>query len=241
MFRFFDLHNHSLCGVDDGASNFEEMVAMLEASYADGVRAICFTPHFSPYHYGDTSKVSAEAFERISEYASEKHSDMQLFLGHELGYYPGCLESLQNGRCRTLAGSRYVLVDFPQSVEFSELQRGLDSLMRGGFLPILAHAERYTALYKQIPWLWDFVASGGLIQLNASSCQASFGSPIRRQWLRLVREGLVHVIASDAHKLKTRSPQMSVCVSQLQKVFSDEELQRLVWDNAWKIVHNELL
>ena len=51
MIRFFDLHTHLLCGVDDGARSPEEMYAMLDMAYEDGTRAMCLTPHFSPYFF----------------------------------------------------------------------------------------------------------------------------------------------------------------------------------------------
>ena len=118
MGPFFDLHSHILCGVDDGAIDQETMYAMLDMAYADGVRALCLTPHYSPYHYGDTFDRSEGSFALLSEYAREHYPDLQLFMGHELGYYHGCEEALRSGRCRMLAGSRYVLVDFPAQVHF---------------------------------------------------------------------------------------------------------------------------
>ena len=239
MALFFDLHNHSLCGVDDGAHDFQEMTAMLETAYADGIRAICFTPHYSPYHYGDTFESSSAAFETLRAYATDKYPDLQLFLGHELGFYPACPEALRAGRCRSLAGSCYVLVDFPQEAEFSEIQKGTDLLMRNGYLPVLAHTERYLSLHRRLDWIEEFVESGGLVQVNASSACERGLSPIRRQWVRLLKSGLVHVISSDAHNLTVRPPLMSVCMPHLKKYCSEEEIRCLVWENAWRIVHNE--
>ena len=118
---FFDMHCHMLAHVDDGAQNTETMFAMLEAAYADGIRAICLTPHYSPYLYGDTYEESERSFAVLQKYVADKHPDMHLFLGHELGYHGGCVPALESGRCRTLAGSRYVLVDFPEKVDLLEL------------------------------------------------------------------------------------------------------------------------
>ena len=107
MAQFFDLHNHMLCGVDDGAKTPEQMLAMLEASYADGTRALCLTPHYSPYLFGDTSQKALAAFEALKHYVAEKHPDMHLFLGHELGYHNSALEALNDGKCRSIAPSRW--------------------------------------------------------------------------------------------------------------------------------------
>ena len=67
MPHFFDLHSHMLCGVDDGAGSPEEMFAMLEMAYEDGVRAICLTPHYSPYLFGDTFAKSEASFAMLEE------------------------------------------------------------------------------------------------------------------------------------------------------------------------------
>ncbi len=241
MVPFFDLHSHMLCNVDDGASNREEMLAMLEAAYADGTRAICFTPHYSPYHYGDTSKASAKAFSEICDYAKTAHPDMKLFLGHELGFYDGCIGSLERGNCRTLANSRYVLVDFPEAVSFFEIRHGIEMLLRNGYIPVLAHAERYQALQKQLAWIEDFVLSGGIVQVNASSACGGWGNYAKKQFVKLLRKELVHIVSSDAHNMTRRPPSISCCMPVLKKYCSEETICNLVWNNAWRIVQDKPL
>lgn len=241
MIRFFDLHSHMLCGVDDGASDQTQMFEMLEVSYNDGVRAICLTPHFTPYLYGDTFESSEKSFALLKEYAQQSHPDMQLFLGHELGYHSGCLDALHSGRCRSLAGSRYVLMDFPADVDFFEIDNAIDILLRDGYIPVLAHTERYISLHKRISWIETFVDQGGVIQINASSVRGDWGTNVQRQWIKLLRDGLVHVISSDAHDLSERPPLMSVCMGYLEKNYGKEVIQNLVWENAWKIVRDEPL
>ena len=236
---FFDLHNHMLFGVDDGAQTREMMHAMLDMSYSDGVRAICLTPHFSPYLFGDTSAHSREVFCQLEEYAALKYPDMKLFLGHELGYYHGCEARLRSGRCRTLAGSRYVLVDFPAHAEFFEIQQAMNRMRAEGFCTVLAHAERYRSIATQFEWIKDYVAGGGLIQINASSICGRRFSSTRAMCTRLLREDLVHVIASDGHNLDARPPIMSVCMDYLSKHLSKQKIEELTWENAWRIVENK--
>lgn len=241
MALFFDLHCHMLCGVDDGATSPEEMIAMLEAAYADGTRAICLTPHYSPYLFGDTREASQNAFEMLQRYVAQKHPDMRLFLGHELGYHGSCLDALNEGVCRCLADTRYVLVDFPESVDFFEIKNAMDHLQRSGYVTILAHTERYRSLTGHTKWIEEYVESGGLVQLNASSVSGAWGKTAKKQWIKLIRRGLVHVIASDGHNLTTRPPLMSVCMEHLRKHCSEGTVRRLIWDNPWRIVRDELI
>ena len=235
---FFDLHTHILCGVDDGAQNEEMMHEMLRIAYEDGTRAICLTPHFSPYLFGDTSESSKRAFERLREYAAETYPDLSLYLGHELGYYDSCVQALNDGRCRTLSGSRYLLVDFPAPVSFFELRKAMERLLQLGYRPVLAHAERYRSLWNRIGWLRGFVENGGVIQLNAGSADGVYGRFEKRQWKRFLKHGLVHLVSSDGHNTDTRAPRISACLPILQKYCTPEEIERLTWSNALTIVKN---
>ena len=235
---FFDLHTHMLCGVDDGAATEQDMHEMLRIAYEDGTRAICLTPHYSPYLFGDTSAASERAFERLREYAAERYPDLTLYLGHELGYHDTCVQALNDGRCRTLNGSRYLLVDFPAPVGFSELREALERLLRIGYRPVLAHAERYRSLWNRIGWLRGFVESGGVVQLNAGSAAGAYGRFEKRQWKRFLKHGLVQVVSSDGHNTVTRTPQMSVCLPMLEKFCTPEEIEKLTWSNALTIVNN---
>ena len=235
---FFDMHTHILCGVDDGAGTEQEMREMLRVAYEDGTRAICLTPHYSPYLFGDTSASSTRAYERLCEYAAEEYPDLALYLGNELGYHEACIQALNDGRCRTLGGSRYLLVDFPAFVGFFELRSGVERLLRMGYRPVLAHAERYRALRHRLGWVRELIENGGLIQLNAGSAVGDYGPFDCRQWKKFVKYGLVHVISSDGHDADTRAPRMSVCLPVLKKYCTPEEIERLTWSNALTILQN---
>lgn len=237
--EFFDLHTHILCGVDDGAKDEHESHKLLRMAYEDGTRAICLTPHFSPYLFGDTSAASRRAFDRLQEYAAVEFPDLTLYLGHELGYYDACLPALSEERCRTLAGSRYLLVDFPAGVSFSVLKEGMDRLMQVGYCPVLAHAERYRALAHRMNWLREFVSFGGLVQLNAGSAVGNFGRFEQKQFKKIVEADLVHIISSDGHNTETRKPLMSVCLPVLEGLVSPEKIRRLTWENALAVVQNK--
>ena len=239
MRSFVDLHNHMLYGVDDGASSQEMMLAMLDMSYADGVRAICLTPHFAPHMFGKNYACIPERFSLLEEIAAKKYPDLKLFLGNELGYYHGCEEKLRRGTCRTLAGGKYVLVDFPAHAEFFEIQQALNRLRAEGYCTVLAHAERYKSLFSHFSWFEDYVADGGLIQINASvACVRRFSST-RAMWKKLLKEDLVHVIASDGHNLDTRSPKMSVCSDYLARHLSKAQIEKLTFENPWRILENK--
>ena len=166
---------------------------------------------------------------------------MRIFLGHELGFHHGCIDALDSGKCRTLAGSRYVLVDFPESVDFFELRAATEQLKHAGYIPVLAYTERYGCLFGRLDWIEEFMDGGGLVQLNASSFCGSWGKACQKQWKKLVRRGLVHIISTDGHNLGRRLPLMSVCLPFLQKHCDPLTLRQLTWDNACLVIRDEVI
>lgn len=110
-----DIHIHLLFGVDDGAKDEDEMHAMLDSAYQAGTRVLCCTPHFHPGYFGDNYDKANAAFERLSDYVRKTYPDMSLYFGNELRYEPECVSWLRQGVCRTVNGTRYVLVDFSET------------------------------------------------------------------------------------------------------------------------------
>jgi protein-tyrosine phosphatase len=132
-----------------------------------------------------------------------------------------------------------LLVDFPEAVNFYEIQKAMSNLLRTGYHPILAHTERYRSLFTHMDWVREFVADGGIVQINASSVLGEWGMVAKMQWKRLVKEGLAHIIASDGHNLTTRQPKISVCMPYLTKHCSPRQIRELTWDNACRVMRDE--
>lgn len=230
---FADIHIHALCGVDDGAKTKEDMFAMLDAAYADGTRLMCLTPHFYPGMFGEHHKRTAESFELLKKYASEKYPDMELYQGNEIRYAPNCHEWIYDGVCYTMGGTRYVLMEFSFTESSEKIIRGLESMFNSGFLPILAHAERYPRI--SIPELRRLSDRGVLIQVDSMSLMRKFGF---KEWLRskrLLGGYIADFVSSDAHDVQGRPPQMSECFGYVKKKFGERYAQALFYDNAREI------
>lgn len=203
---YADIHIHALFGVDDGARTEADMFRIVDAAYMDGARMLCLTPHFHPGYFGDNRKKTAEAFKILRQYAGENHSDLELYLGNELRYSKGCLSWLDDGACRTLGESNHVLVDFSQGEGMKTIIGGLERLLNGGYVPILAHVERYTALRGKKQILRELHGNGVLLQVDSQSVFGGFGLGTCR-WARgILNEKMADIVASDAHDLRSRPP-----------------------------------
>ena len=234
--QFADIHIHALCGADDGAGTEEEMYSMLEASYADGVRDICLTPHFHPGYFGNNCEKAEEAFRLLYEYAAEKHPDMNIYIGNELRYSRDCISWLADGICRTLNRTRCVLVDFQDSEESRSLIHGIQKLLNAGYVPVLAHAERYKRLdAKDIRTLR---ADGIIVQIDTQSVFGNFGIGAQRRCKRLLSEGLADIAATDAHNTSERPPTVSDFYAYALKKYGSQYADNLCRYNALKILND---
>lgn len=234
---FADIHIHALWGVDDGARTEQEMYAMLDASWADGVRTICLTPHFHPGYFGDNVRKSAEVFQRLTQYAAGKYPEMRLYLGSELRYCDQCLVWLAEGRCRTLNGGSYVLVDFSEKEPERNIVKGLERLMSAGYRPVLAHAERYSGLSSTA--VWELSRNGVRIQIDVQSLFGEYGFGAKSRCRRLLNAHLVDLAATDAHDLDRRSPILSRGYRAVQKKYGKAYADALFEKNSLRLLEGD--
>lgn len=216
MQGFVDLHAHILFGADDGAKTPGMMQAMLDTAYETGTRVICATPHYHPGFFGETGAPSKAAFSLLCQYA-EACPGMQVYLGNELRYAPGCVAWLDSGACRTMNGSSYVLVDFSAGAEERVILRGLKELLSAGYRPILAHAERYRRLGRRA--VWDLVADGILLSVDADSLFGAAGLRAKLCAYAMLKRRQVALVASDMHNVKTRPPSLAQAYQIVRKKF----------------------
>lgn len=149
MREVVDIHTHILPGIDDGAKNWDMCLKMINRSWDFGVRKIIATPHYLPWR----NVTPADKIQQLCREAEEKAKSklgkpMKIYPGSELYYHSELIDKLDEGKVLTLAGSRYILVEFGMDVPYRELYQGLSRLRMEQYHPILAHVERYRCLRK---------------------------------------------------------------------------------------------
>ena len=242
MFYITDLHNHSLYGLDDGADSYEAMCRMIDVSYADRVRHICFTPHY--FNIGDRDATPAQvenAFLEAKGYCAEKYPDMKLSVGMEMIYHFDCDKSLAQKKAMTLSESRYVLVDFLEIHDARGIMMGVERLLNLGYIPVVAHVERYPCLLGKIDNVRRMSEAGALIQINANSLFDGVFSKKKKQCLKLLAEELVDVVASDAHNLSSRTPKLLAAANFVESKFGAEYAELIFNVIPEKIISNQRL
>src|SRR5947209_4154598 len=175
-----DTHLHILPGIDDGPETLQESVELAEALAQEGIRAAVATPHYNDEFVRSSA---AEIQGRVDELQREldRHAiPLRIFAGHEALIQPGLVEDIQAGRLATLNGSRYLLLELWNSTWLPATERVIFELRAHGFVPILAHAERYRAFQKDPERLAALQRQGVLAQWTASSLIGKEGKTAQR-------------------------------------------------------------
>lgn len=237
MENYIDIHCHVLPGVDDGAKNMEESIAMLEQAREEGIRAMILTPHQKPERKCVTVNGIGERLAKLKEEAARRHLEIALYPGSELLYCHELREKLAAGSVCTLAGSRYILVEFLPDESWQYIRSGIYDLACGGYRPVVAHVERYAELMDDMERVQELIDMGSYIQVNAGSVMGLSGFAMKRTARRLLKKGFVHFVATDAHRKEgKRSVQLRDCGRYLARKYGQEYADRLLWENAQKIL-----
>ena len=237
---YFDLHTHMLPGLDDGAKDFAQAEKMLETAYAEGIRRIMLTPHFGPRSSGAGRQKTEEVFDCMKEIAAA-YEGLKLFLGNEILFSPSTIEELHNGNALTLAGSDYVLVEFYPDKPLSALESAVRALIRAGYRPVIAHAERYRCLQKHPADAEDLIEQGAAVQINSSSLLRGWTDPEYRCVKKLLQNDLVHFIGSDCHNDSSRSPVIREAAEKLLRFNDAETAEAICRKNGERILQNQPL
>lgn len=203
-----DLHSHILHGLDDGAARLEDSLEIARAAVDDGITGLAATPHVRDDYPTSVAAMYAAVAE-LREALAASAIQLELYTGGELALTRLDAMTPEDLRGYALAGSRYLLLEFPYAGWPLDLPTQIFALQTAGFLPVLAHPERSPEVIASPERLAPLVAAGALVQVTAASLDGRLGRKMQRSGLELVRRGLAHLIASDAHAPSLRGVGMS--------------------------------
>lgn len=238
-----DLHSHILPGVDDGAQNLEEAVAMCRLAARDGCEAMVATPHQrrGEWWNADRGRLGALA----AELQDAVGPGFQVLLGGEVHVDSGLLSEVKKlpaaGGILPLAGSRYLLIEFGSLGTPAEAIHLVHELSVARWRPVIAHPEF-------IPWLASdpglvarLVELGAFTQVTAMSLTGDFGRRPQVDALALLDAGLVHFVASDSHGVRRRPPGLKRAHQAIAERCGGETARRLVADNPRAVIEDRPL
>ena len=203
---------------------------MAACAVADGIHTIVATPHtlngifLNPIH-DVQSRVKA-----FRDTLRENDIRLKVYAGADVHLCPGMPEKVESGEAGTINNAgKYLLLELPSQSVPRGVKDEIFALKLKGITPIITHPERNLRIIQDIRIVHELVSMGALCQVTAMSITGDFGEIVAHCAERLIINGLVHVIASDAHSADNRPPVLSKAVERTAEILgSFDEAERLV-------------
>ena len=233
-----DIHAHILPGFDDGAKSLSDAMIMAEMAEESGVNAIVATPHV--HSSGGVRLEMVEAgVETLRQKLLAAGTEIAVFPGMEIMADDAAPSLLAKGKMGTLKATRYPLLEYAFSEQPERMTRLLMRTASEGFVPIVAHPERYYAVQDMPELAAGWGRSGLLLQLDKGSLFGRMGERAARCARTLLNMRCIHVIASDAHGPAERTASLYRTQEYVALRYSYEYAQLLLEVNPRAILLNQ--
>ena len=235
--EMYDIHAHILPGVDDGAKTLENFLDMARVAVEQGTRVMLATPHRRDVTESHSVAYIQEHAANMAGQLASRKIDLTLLLGMENHLDLDLPDDLSDGKALSINNSRYALVELPFFGYPNYVDDVLYKIQLQGLTPVLAHPERIEAFQKDPGLLRSFVERGMLSQVTAGSVVGHFGGKVKRLTHSLLRQGLVHVLASDTHfPSGPRSPMLRNGMEAAARLVGEERARAMVLDTPRAII-----
>lgn len=234
-----DLHCHLLPGIDDGPETLDEGVALALHAAQHGIVRAVVTPHVHVGRYRN-ERASIEAdLERFRAELARRRIALTLHLGGEVRLNEDIIALVSEGRVPFIGardGYRILLLEFPHSHIPAGADKFVAWLLKQNIRPLIAHPERNKDIHGDIDRIIPFLSMGCWLQLTAGAVAGNFGEPSRTRARQLLERGWVSILASDAHNLEHRPPELEPGRRAAALIVGEEESWKLVRDNPRAII-----
>lgn len=237
-----DIHSHILPFVDDGADSLEQAFELLKTAKQCSTDDIILTPHSNLYEYDKNLLYELEfVFDAFRKKVENEKIDINIYLGGEIFAGKGILEYAEKRLLPTLNNSRFMLVEFDFYSSSAYIEDIVEKLSSMGYVPIIAHPERYECVKKSPGLSIEIMNCGGLLQINKGSILGDFGTASKNIAYELVNHRVAHFVASDAHSVEFRNTDMELAFSIIKEDFGEKTAAKLFNDNPLTVINNTKL
>lgn len=235
-----DLHCHILPGLDDGAGDISISIDMARLLVRQGVTTVACTPHILPGLYHNSGPQIRQATEKLQQILDQEGIALKLVTGADVHMTTNMIEGLRSGHLLSIADTRYVLVEPPHHIAPPHLEDFFFNLVTSGYVPILTHPERLSWVASRYQIMEQLVRAGVWMQVTSASLAGEFGRNALYWCERMLDDGCVHLIASDAHDVERRPPDLAAGRDLAAKRVGAEEAQRLVSTRLMGILKDQM-
>ena len=236
-----DIHCHILPGIDDGAKDMAESLALIRLAIEDGVKRMVVTPHLHFGRFDNTLAVIKSSFAALQHAVKDEQLAIELAYAAEVRLDSDIIPFVQRNELPlygTFQGQQYMLLEFPHSHIPAGSEMLVKFLKKNNITPVIAHPERNRDLLKAPHKIKAFVRLGCWFQVTGSSLTGDFGEDCQQLALNYIEQGFIHIVASDAHNVKRRPPQLTNARLKVVEHFGEDVAHTLFNENPFNITES---
>jgi len=195
-----DIHSHLIPGVDDGATSIDDSLNLIRGLHALGYTKLITTPHVMSDYYRNSPEIILHGLELIREAAKKEGIPVTIEAAAEYYCDHEFEQKIEQKELLTFSG-KYVLFELSYLNPSENFETVTFKLQLEGYIPVLAHPERYPYWYHSFDRYAEIRDKGVLLQLNLGSLTGHYGSGPKRIAERLIEHNLIDLLGSDVHKV----------------------------------------
>ena len=209
-----DMHSHLVPGIDDGVRTLDESLVAIDHLQNLGYQKLITTPHINYDYYPNTRDGILKAFEPVQEELIKRGVNLKMDVAAEYFVDEHFFSLLQKKEIMTMKGN-HILIEFPFMHEPSNVQHVLFDLQSNGYIPIVAHFERYLYWHNNFEMVHQLKEWGAQIQMNLNSISGHYSKEIKIQAEKMIKAGVIDFLGSDCHRIQhvqlmENLPQLSI-------------------------------
>lgn len=226
-----DLHSHIIYGVDDGSSSLEESIEILKKLKQVGFDNVIMTPHYiDGSNYSSENVEKLEKLEILRQEVKKHNIDINLYLGNEVFINDHIADGIKNGSIYPLNNTEYVLFELPFHNRIISLYDIIFEMKVQGYIPVLAHPERYVYFQDNYDLVDELREEGLLFQCNFASILGYYGKGSQKLLKYMLKKGYVDFFGTDIHHANNAytTDNFQKIEKALNKIAGKEYYQRII-------------
>lgn len=236
-----DFHTHILPNVDDGANSISETIALLQEAKRAGFETVVLTPHYIESYYEINVNKRVELISSVKNIIDKNEIDIKLVLGNEIYITNNINELIRDKKACTINNTRYVLLELPFNASPINLYEIIYDIFQNGYIPILAHPERYEFVQQNPRIINDLIEKGVLMQANYGSFIGQYGEKAQVIIKKLLKNNMIHFLGTDVHRKNTIYNKIPKILFEIEKFIGAEQLEQITTINPKLVLEDKLI
>ncbi|PCE62622.1 tyrosine-protein phosphatase [Sediminicola luteus] len=195
-----DIHNHILPGIDDGAKNADESLALIKGLGEFGIERFIATPHIMNHYFENTNDSIVAAYEHLKPTISVMENTPKISLAAEHMIDDNFEHLLEQDAIMPM-GKEHLLVEMSYLQPPINFDQAIAKVQQKGLFPILAHPERYNFLHGHYHKYVKMKQDGIRFQLNLLSIGGYYGKGVQKTAFKLIEDGYIDFVGTDTHHM----------------------------------------